>query len=892
MAATRQPVKIFLASSAELKAERERIEQFISRLNGEWADDGIILNLRIWEDANHGGSLRSQDDYNRDLAECGIFLMLFYSKVGKYTREEFEKAKNAHVEEGGLPKLFIFQKDVDLPRQQSRQDADSRFEFLEILNEPGNEHFPFLYKNPDGLINELGTRFRRLHAEGFFGAKKKIVVPPPSPHFLTAVPRPDFFTGREELLADLHQKLEHDGAVALVRGIGGIGKTTAVLEYLHRDAYGGSYNHVAWLEISTTLPDAFARQSKLHEKLGIRPRVEELLARNDLDEVVRATLDALDRLPGQNILVLDNANDRDEIRRWKRALTDSSCRLLLTSRAEIPNVADVLVAELGPADGARLFYHHYRPTTPLPTEGDEVKAVMQLLSAVQHHTLLIEMLGKIGKQATLSVADLVNHVENGYVFSDKLQRTVSTGSLMERKAGGMDESTLENLVLFLFQGLAPGLTDAERNLLRQIAVLPPTAHAPKLLARLFGVAEDKETDFFNALDGLDKCGIPLKKDDAYQLHHLVRAVALHELTPTPENCAVVLQGVTNLLSIDQIKDNPVDNFPFVGYGEALLEAFGENDVPEFGVLQNNLAVVYQNLGNYERSLDLLEAAIISAVEHFGADHPTIAISQSNLANVYRELGNYERAKELLEAALFSDLKNFGADHPSVAICQCSLGLLYKDLSNYERAKELLEAALASGLKNFGADHPTVAKYQSNLATLYYDLSDYEQARDLLETALSSKLKNFGADHPSVANSQSSLATVYYELGDYERAGEQLEAVLSSNLKNLGADHPNIAVSQSNLAKVYRELGNYERVRELLEAALTSDLKNFGPNHPSIATRYNNLAAVEIDVGNWLKAKRHLQQALSNGSYVWGEQHPNVQKLRQALAYVESHLQKN
>lgn len=99
-----------------------------------------------------GKSLRSQDNYNLEIEQCDLFVMLFYSKVGKYSLEEFELASSLFSEKK-LPRICIFQKDIDLPKNQGKADADSRYDFLERLKKL--EHFPILFENTDRLVNEL-----------------------------------------------------------------------------------------------------------------------------------------------------------------------------------------------------------------------------------------------------------------------------------------------------------------------------------------------------------------------------------------------------------------------------------------------------------------------------------------------------------------------------------------------------------------------------------------------------------------------------------------------------------------------------------------------------------------------------------------------------------------
>jgi hypothetical protein len=85
--------KLFLASSAELREDRKEFEIFVNRKNKDWLDKGIFLDLVVWEDFLDAVSkTRLQDEYNKAIRECDLFVMLFFTKVGQYTEEEFETA--------------------------------------------------------------------------------------------------------------------------------------------------------------------------------------------------------------------------------------------------------------------------------------------------------------------------------------------------------------------------------------------------------------------------------------------------------------------------------------------------------------------------------------------------------------------------------------------------------------------------------------------------------------------------------------------------------------------------------------------------------------------------------------------------------------------------------
>ena len=162
-------INLFLASSNELQHERREIEIAISRKNNTLRKQGFVIDLLIWEDGKHiSQSLRSQDNYNLEIEQCNLFALLFYSKVGKYSLEEFECAKSL-FEDKSTPKICVFQKDIDLPKNLSKPDSDSRYDFLERLKTI--EHFPTLFNNTDRLINELeGAIDKLLEDEAFVKA--------------------------------------------------------------------------------------------------------------------------------------------------------------------------------------------------------------------------------------------------------------------------------------------------------------------------------------------------------------------------------------------------------------------------------------------------------------------------------------------------------------------------------------------------------------------------------------------------------------------------------------------------------------------------------------------------------------------------------------------------
>ena len=141
-------IKIFLASSSELKDERKQFEIFINRKNKEYIRMSIFLELVMWEDFLDAMSpTRLQDEYNKAIANCDVFVSLFHTKVGQYTEEEFLKAL-ATFQTNKRPLIYTYFKDSPILPSQAKQ-MQSIFDFQDKLSKLG--HFYKLYKNIDEL---------------------------------------------------------------------------------------------------------------------------------------------------------------------------------------------------------------------------------------------------------------------------------------------------------------------------------------------------------------------------------------------------------------------------------------------------------------------------------------------------------------------------------------------------------------------------------------------------------------------------------------------------------------------------------------------------------------------------------------------------------------------
>lgn len=149
-------IKIFIASSSELKEDRDEFRMFISRENDRLHTSNIYLEVVQWENFLDAISdTRIQDEYNKAISECDIVLCLFFTKVGRYSAEEFDTAYQVFKDKG-KPKIWTYFKDAEIKTGSITEQINTLIDFKKKIGSLG--HFYTQYTNIDNLINKFRSQ--------------------------------------------------------------------------------------------------------------------------------------------------------------------------------------------------------------------------------------------------------------------------------------------------------------------------------------------------------------------------------------------------------------------------------------------------------------------------------------------------------------------------------------------------------------------------------------------------------------------------------------------------------------------------------------------------------------------------------------------------------------
>jgi hypothetical protein len=163
----KKEIRIFLASSQELRDERDEFDLYVRQQNDWLIEKGIYLKVTRWENFLDAMSeTRLQDEYNKAVRASDIFVSLFFTKTGKFTDEEFDHAHD-QFKKTGKPRIYTFFKNADVKTGAITDEILTLLQFKKKLKDLG--HFHTDYNDAEHLKRQFRDQLDKLLAAGSGG---------------------------------------------------------------------------------------------------------------------------------------------------------------------------------------------------------------------------------------------------------------------------------------------------------------------------------------------------------------------------------------------------------------------------------------------------------------------------------------------------------------------------------------------------------------------------------------------------------------------------------------------------------------------------------------------------------------------------------------------------
>jgi len=669
------------------------------------------------------------------------------------------------------------------------------------------------------------------------------------------------FTGRAELLRELHESLMSNVAAVVphaLHGLGGVGKTQLAIEYAYR--YRREYDVVWYIPADQPM---LVKSSLAGLARELRLPVS---ASTGVEEAADAALDALRRGDPYEkwLLIFDNADEVDEI---NRIAPRGPGHVLITSRNHSwQGVVPTVPVNVFPREESIEFLIKRSRQGITPDEAN------RLAEALGDLPLALEQAGALQVETGIAVDEYLELLEKqttrllgtnkppDYPLSMSAAWALSVSQLTTRMSVAVDLLRCcaflgpEPIPRDLFQRLPESY--AEGSKLAEILADPIlTSRVIRELGRY-------------ALVKIDSASRTL------QVHRLIQALLRDEL-PKAEHAAMRSEA-HRLLAASVASSEPDSNAAWPRYS-ALLGHIGPSEVrrsrdPRIREFALKIVRYLYSSGDFKSAQVMVEGFIEEWRAGDENDEHVLA-AQRHQAIIRRELGDIEGSFALNQRLLERMRRVLGEYHEQTLLLLNSHGADLRFRGDFAAALEHDRESLRLHEEKWGPESRRTLRAQNNLALDYLLLGKYAEALELQRKTFETQRARTDVSSMNILSSWNGLARLTRLLGQYREACDLGEDAYEYGVEQLGPEHPWTLRVAKDLSIAKRRDGRIEEALDLARHTFEVQVRNVELDHPDTLAAGLCLANARRAYGEVAEALELLEDLAPRFKKMYGEDHP-------------------
>ena len=768
-------ITVFLASSDELKNDRNSFHSLVASLDEIFEPRGYRIRCRRWEDFSaFCTGTRTQDDYNRIVRASDICICMFHRKAGEYTIEEFNQALDEYVKNQSHPKTFVYIR--ALIEGEMEDEALKRFK-EDLFDRVG--HYWCNYATDDAM---------KLH----FVMQLERIIPSVS--------------GNASVTEGNHFKIEN-GVVSLyghkIAELDNLSFAAENPEYLSlKESIARLNTEIARLRatgVAELQPIIDEKQAELYKKRESLNRLESQLfdlalsinkligSGTPVSERKRLAIEMFERGNSKGVVEILNEKDiaadaaqaRKEIEQGK-LLVDSGRSLIEAGLQKTRSLAEEYVLR----------------AKALMTDYAEPRRFELACHAYEQGIELI--------RANLSEKELEESLfEYGYFLQTNKRYDLAEARYREnldicQRLAAISPQAYESSLAMAQNNLGLLCSDTQRYEESEEMYLS----AMEIYRRLAAVnPQGYESDLARTQNNL---GLLYSDTQRYEENEKMHLSALE-----------IYQRLSAM--------NPQVYEPYL--------AAAQNNL---GILYSDTQRYEESEKMYLSAMEIRRRLAAANPQVHESD---LAITQSDLGCLYSDTQRYEESEEMFFSAMEIRRRLAAANpqvyEPGLARTQYNLGCLYSDTQRYEESEKMYLSAMEIrrrlAVANPQVYDPDLADTQYNLGCLYYNIQRYEESGEMYLSALKVYQRLTVADpqvyEPYLVRACNNLSFLFLAQGNFEEA----ERYAREGAKYDSTHHTiytNLAASLLFQGRYAEAEEIYLRYKEELKEDFLSDFEDF------------------------------------------------------------------
>lgn len=633
-----------------------------------------------------------------------------------YLKEKEEKAKNLYLK-GKFLQEYNFIKDV----QKFLLNLCTFSKLIKLSRD----------SNIDKIISEIKT-----FIVSEFIQEKDFLIKISKPNYLNRCPYyvPKNLIGREAELKNLSIEIEKYQLMYLESGIPGIGKTTLAKAFINEEKFYDRFDNIAWVTVSNSILENFVDQ------LYRSSQLENYKTEQDLSTNFKLLFKQLNKIEGNNLLIIDNANNHDDLYDFIQKIKHLNWRFLFIGQVAPNYLHATQLYTISQKSSIELFYKHYKKE-----KNDRILSF--LLKLIKNHTFIIELLAKVANNNSkfniLKLYEIIRKAKMRPPFIvpiKEYKKNVTEENIIEEKE-------LYKFIVEIFE--LENFSEEEISILRYFTVLPPYEMSENKLIKFFGINDINKPIFNSTLNNLLKKGWLHNNHDTYSIHVLIQPVLFKLLSPKSEHCKPLITFfIKNTENLDEL--NTIHKKSYLPYAESIVYSLYDNS--EILIkLAENLAEFYYKLENYQFCLDFYLVAAQMKEILFKDNLEILAECYNKISILHGKLGNFENDLNFAFKTLKIREQIYDKEDLKLAEIYNNIAITYRNINNYKTALKYHLKDLNICEKKLDKNDNLLANSYFEISLTYYYLKQYTESKKYIDKALAIWQQNLPSNCTDIRN---------------------------------------------------------------------------------------------------------------------------------------------
>lgn len=629
------------------------------------------------------------------------------------------------------------------------------------------------------------------------------------------------FYGRRKEIDDIYDAMQ-EKSILLIYGMGGIGKSELVKEYINENEE--CFHKIIYIdETSSSIRDAIVSDDNVEIK-GIK-RPNELSDDEYFDnkvEIIKKECIQAKKLNKQIIIIFDNIEFFSNLE-YLLKLKKAGCKLILVSRDPWEGVdfdAKIQLLGLKSEDAINLFNSYLEYDYLLQNETDKEKKIIEYYDG---HPLLIKFIAKYMNASGKLPGETLKEIQ------EKGLESYGTEEIRYIEHDIIKQKKIEDIVYELF-GLYNFSTEEIATL--QFMSLVPAEGIKKSEIIYF-------LDKKDAVNLLVSKGIISSNNGCYRISTIIKELVRKYYNIDEDNIKKYIHDIKNLLSTKK-------NFRNLSYKQVVTYVNIGNNIEKIAEVKDDdfydkIGNACQRIGQFKLAIEYYDKSIKLAKDKYGDSDRRVASLYMRYGRILGKNGEYEKSKVCLDKSeeIFSQTvsimdsellvnNNFGYIGMFRAFTVSPISLIESTVM-----KKLIKMRVNKNKQNTNEsmtynDMLDISKTYNQLARWHCNRGDYKKSLEYANLAYS--IANAHAKTNARANEKlyyfsDTIGEILYELGKYEEALEYYEKAYKIKKGIYTEENVYMIHSYFGIAKCkYRLKDNKEALDYILKALDLS--KNF------------------------------------------------------------------